>query len=406
MAFMDNNQTNATANTGTSEFPTNSAAMTAVSKSPDPIQIMQPQGSNTTNISQGSSGSGGSDIGSTIANIGLKVLPIIGGFLADGGQVNSPDPKIAAGMGYLVGALHQSQFGGDPAALEKTVQFAKELMQQNSPSNTSNPLSDTPRDKLQRDYDSPMDTDENIQTNPVTPNGEMNRQGFQSMHNKPNRMSQGGEVNDNSQVQKAILDAMGLGQHQQMADNSATVGASPQTADQNVRDIFSSHDPDINKNMLYPEAWSASNKMRQELQHKVHPGFAEGGAPLQPGQEFQGDGSVKGPGGPTEDAIPAKLSNGEFVMSAAATKFFGVDKLVQMNEKGKAGFMQALGAVDQNQQQPPSGAPGQMSPQGAPQMPQQNSPAPVMMQAQQSPPQPGMAKGGPTYNPNKGYCGL
>ena len=34
-------------------------------------------------------------------------------------------------------------------------------------------------------------------------------------------------------------------------------------------------------------------------------------------------GRVKGPGGPREDMVPAKLSNGEFVMTARAVRGLG-----------------------------------------------------------------------------------
>lgn len=46
-------------------------------------------------------------------------------------------------------------------------------------------------------------------------------------------------------------------------------------------------------------------------------GFAQGGF-----VQMAGGGSVRGPGTPTSDSIPAMLSNGEFVVNAAATKDF------------------------------------------------------------------------------------
>ena len=111
---------------------------------------------------------------------------------------------------------------------------------------------------------------------------------------------------------------------------------------------------------------------------------------------FQGDGSVKGPGTATSDSIPAKLSNGEFVFAEPAVQFFGVDKLNKMNEQGKQGYMQALGQVQQNQQNSPQqGAPPSQMP--APQMAQQSAPPP---------PQQGMAKGGGVSNKRAGYCGM
>ena len=45
-------------------------------------------------------------------------------------------------------------------------------------------------------------------------------------------------------------------------------------------------------------------------------------------------GLVKGPGGPKDDKIEARLSNGEFVMSAGAVKKYGVDTLEAMNAAG------------------------------------------------------------------------
>lgn len=43
-------------------------------------------------------------------------------------------------------------------------------------------------------------------------------------------------------------------------------------------------------------------------------------------------GFVRGPGGPTDDAITARLSNGEYVMRAEAVKRIGVDRLNRLNQ--------------------------------------------------------------------------
>jgi hypothetical protein len=123
----------------------------------------------------------------------------------------------------------------------------------------------------------------------------------------------------------------------------------------------------------------------QEAQNNPQ-GFATGGT-------FEGEGEVKGPGGPTDDAIPAKLSNGEFVMSAAATQFFGVDKLAKMNDQGKQGFMQRMGEVDANQD------PNAM--QDAPMQPGQ----PPALSAMNMPVQQ-QAKGGISMNKHRGYMGI
>jgi len=45
-------------------------------------------------------------------------------------------------------------------------------------------------------------------------------------------------------------------------------------------------------------------------------------------------GAVEGPGGPRDDAVPAMLSRGEFVLNEGAVKHFGLAKLNKMNEVG------------------------------------------------------------------------
>jgi len=45
-------------------------------------------------------------------------------------------------------------------------------------------------------------------------------------------------------------------------------------------------------------------------------------------------GEVDGPGGPRDDAVPAMLSRGEFVLNEGAVKHFGLAKLTKMNEVG------------------------------------------------------------------------
>lgn len=55
-------------------------------------------------------------------------------------------------------------------------------------------------------------------------------------------------------------------------------------------------------------------------------------------EEFEGEGSVEGPGTETSDSIPAKLSDGEFVFTAKAVKQIGVDKLYKMMKKAEEEF--------------------------------------------------------------------
>jgi hypothetical protein len=81
------------------------------------------------------------------------------------------------------------------------------------------------------------------------------------------------------------------------------------------------------------------------------PGWMDLMAPVAPGElpwtsfmipqfnnlEFANGGHVSGPGGPKSDMIPAMLSNGEFVMSAAATKKIGASRLMAMNKFANGG---------------------------------------------------------------------
>lgn len=55
------------------------------------------------------------------------------------------------------------------------------------------------------------------------------------------------------------------------------------------------------------------------------------------GLNYAAGGRVRGPGGPKSDLIPAMLSNGEFVMSAAATQRIGADRLMAMNRYADGG---------------------------------------------------------------------
>lgn len=63
-------------------------------------------------------------------------------------------------------------------------------------------------------------------------------------------------------------------------------------------------------------------------------GFTAFGNALGMRPRFSDGGEVEGPGTETSDSIPAKLSDGEFVMNADAVRHFGLSKLEKMNEVG------------------------------------------------------------------------
>lgn len=287
----------------------------------------------------------------------------------------SPQPQEnplehALAMGYLIGALHQSKYGGTPETLGHAAEEFKGII-----------------------------------------SGGQQTQG----------MAAGGISNqseDQALAQESLMQALGMDKGQQPQSIDSTNNQPP-----DVPTGMPSQLPQTNGSQGFANAMPPTNPSMRAMQPR---GFADGGPPmappqgmppgagpggdkpLGPGEVFQGDGSVKGPGGPQDDAIPAKLSNGEFVMSAPATQFFGVDKLVQMNEKGKQGFMQALHQVDQNQQTP-QGAPG--APPGGAMPPGGTPPAQPPMGAMQKPPmpsmgQPPMRSGGPAMRPkSSGYMG-
>jgi len=68
------------------------------------------------------------------------------------------------------------------------------------------------------------------------------------------------------------------------------------------------------------------------------PGFKDGGV-------FRSDGLVRGPGGPEDDAVNARLSDGEFVVNARSTSLY-LDLLKAINSGGPAARMAAGGRYD------------------------------------------------------------
>ena len=52
--------------------------------------------------------------------------------------------------------------------------------------------------------------------------------------------------------------------------------------------------------------------------------------------EFAGSGPVEGPGSAVSDSIPARLSDGEFVITAKATEEIGADNLQRMMDDAEA----------------------------------------------------------------------
>lgn len=370
---------------------------------------------NATQSSASSKSSGGGDIFSEILGIGSKVLPF---FLNQGGAVGlaqggmpeqNMNPQAAMSLGYLVGALHQRDYNGTPDTLAHAADQVKQRLVQNTGyTHGERPLS------IQgpHAYDfNANDTDEGAESRSnrdySTPR-EFHQMMSQPTH--PKGFASGGDVSADSQLaQQSLMQALGLTNNSQQGsgNSNAQQQAQPATPMQQQPEPTPENQPvptQPSQQGFMQGLAVGGPPMPPPGQPPGAPG--NGPPPLQPGQTFQGDGSVKGPGGPTDDAIPAKLSNGEFVMSQPAVQFFGVDKLVKMNEQGKQGFMQAIGQVQANQQQ----GPGAAAPQGASMQP------PMPPQAPPQQPPMGQANGGPMFNPNStsptmrnkthGYMGL
>jgi hypothetical protein len=346
-----------------------------------------------------SAGSGGCGAGSILGGIGslAKGIGSIFGFLAEGGavgaQIPTPkDPRIALVEGYLTGALHQRDFGGSPNTLAQAASQVRDHLAKmcgGGPVGMASGGTIDPSQLASQAISSALGLNQsqptpslanpeaapNVQNSPLAektvspaaqPNAPANyvpQQQQQQAQAQPDQSQQSPVANIGANQNPSMCNPQGLQQcapspQQQYLTQSFAAGAcTPQPATQAAKGGF---------------------------MEKMAAGGCAAQQNLKPGQAFQGDGSVNGPGGPTDDVIPAKLSNGEFVMSAAATQYWGVDELAKMNDKGKQGFMSRVQQVDNNQQQGPGA-------NAAPQLPAQGC-------------QPMVASGGPMMKqqPTKG----
>ena len=62
--------------------------------------------------------------------------------------------------------------------------------------------------------------------------------------------------------------------------------------------------------------------------------------------EFSGEGEVEGPGTGVSDSIPARLSDGEFVMTQKATDQIGADNLQSLMDEAERAFEGGLQRMD------------------------------------------------------------
>lgn len=331
---------------------------------------------------------------------------------AEGGQVPQDDPlERALATGYLVGALHQGKYGGThntliPAAKEIRTRLAGGgplPMMPASPITAAKNSYDISKEK--NDYTGgPNQFEYNISQRLRDELKQKGLKGFAAGGTTmPQKTSTSGGANavSSSTVSPAVVpnysydDLMSyFGANNEGPYESSTVENGNSIAPQSAAGSSMPTSNPTTGNYISSTRGYASGGP------DIPPQAGQNQPPLAPGQQFQGDGSVKGPGGPQDDAIPAKLSNGEFVMSAPATQFFGVDKLNKMNEQGKQGFMQAVQQVQQNQQ--PQGPNGQ--PVAAPK-PMALAQGPGTAQPPQQPSQ-GAKTGGVIRAKGRGYMGL
>lgn len=308
--------------------------------------------------------------------------------MATGGEVANPNEDAMA-LGYLVGALHQRDYGGTPDTLQQAAGDIKNHMQmaEGNPSPANAVTAATNNMAIAGEKNPYTGVRTGMAPSVNTTNDlrrELQNKGFQGFASGGPTTS---PFTDDSLAEKSLMQALGLDNPSQMQKPTVPDTQMPV------------QNPQINPQ---PQQTSDPNQQRgyaaggPQMPPQGSP--EQGSQPLQPGQPFNGDGAVRGPGGPTDDAIPAKLSNGEFVMSAPATAFFGVDKLTKMNDQGKQGFIQARGQVQADQQNPAASGP-QMPPQATqPQPPMQMPPMP---------PPGGMARGGSVVKTKgSGYCGF
>jgi hypothetical protein len=115
------------------------------------------------------------------------------------------------------------------------------------------------------------------------------------------------------------------------------------TADQlkgHLMGVVNSFGPDGLKKLRLLLSLNADTITFDELKGNIKVGLVHGGKPLPIGVATGGH--ITGPGGPTEDAIPAYLSNGEYVIQASSVAKYGKDFFDGVN----AGHFAVGGPVD------------------------------------------------------------
>lgn len=121
----------------------------------------------------------------------------------------------------------------------------------------------------------------------------------------------------------ALRDAVEGGLTSGFVNFFETVGRGTQTVARSFENLAASIVGSIEKVVVQMLIQLAVKKLLASV------GFSGGG--VVPGVGAAGGGLIKGPGGPTADAIPARLSAGEFVVKASAVSAFGAHNLEAIN---------------------------------------------------------------------------
>jgi TP901 family phage tail tape measure protein len=124
-----------------------------------------------------------------------------------------------------------------------------------------------------------------------------------------------------------------------------------QTFSQDLQDFVAANGPIIIRARVVPIALPPGTTLRQLMNQDR--GYSEGGPVDLP--RFATGGQFRGPGSGTSDSILARVSNGEYINTAASTSFWGADFFDSLNRKMfPTSFLNMLGAASSGSQGPQS----------------------------------------------------
>ena len=134
------------------------------------------------------------------------------------------------------------------------------------------------------------------------------------------------------------VDNMPMDETHMMPDGTEMPGATHEEYESSMPDMESDNDMEDNyMDFIINEALEESEEQYLIEQLEANPELSMiFDKVLDVASEFAGSGPVEGPGSGVSDSIPARLSDGEFVFTAAAVEEIGADNLQQMMEAAEA----------------------------------------------------------------------